>query len=217
MNPFKHYKAIVAGIGMIVCVFLLTRYATVRAAQVVIGLDTPPMRALRQLREDSLEPPSIRSDNSIPRVVSVQVPIPCAMPEDPVIRALWFVTRYRDMYGLDYPSSQLYLKRIRSDDRDGQHLFFGQRQGDIPVFAGELAVHLAGGLVIGTNGHYLREIPQFPAPQIAALDAQSIAFRNAGEHAEAVGEPKLMYFNRSLYTGGEADSLAGRFARAQRR
>jgi len=163
----------------------------------------PQVDALRLLEEESQMPPDIRFEEGLPRFVDVRVPLPSTLPADPVVRALYFVERYRDLYHLDAPYSHLYLKRIVTDET-GRHLFFGQHEDGTAVFAAELAVHLEGNDVIGTNGNYLPEIPSFPPPTIDASEAQSIAIGHATgtlEDAESAGETKLMYFNEGLISG----------------
>jgi len=163
----------------------------------------PQVDALRLLEEESEVAPHIRFEDGLPRFVDARVALPSALPNDPVVRALYFSERYRDLYRLEDPRSQFYLKRIVTDET-GQHLFFGQHQDGTPVFAAELAVHLEGNDVIGTNGNYLPDIPSFPPPTIDVPEAQSIALGHAAatlEDAQSVGETKLIYFNEGLISG----------------
>ncbi|MBN1814067.1 MAG: thrombospondin type 3 repeat-containing protein [Anaerolineae bacterium] len=154
---------------------------------------------LRQLEGASREPPTIRFERGLPRFVGVRVTIPETLPDDAVVRALDFLNRYKNLYGLQDPRTQLYLVRVRYDEGGGQHLFFGQRHDNIPVFASELGVHLEGDDVVGTNGNYLQEIPDLPPPVITASEAQAIASADAPiSNTQRLGEPRLMIFNASL-------------------
>jgi len=179
----------------------------------------PQVEALRQLEANSQRLPYIHFDGGIPRFVAVQVPVPDTLPDDLVVRAVDFLERYRGLYRLADPRFQLYLNRIVSDDRDGQHLFFGQHRDGIPMFAAELAVHVEGDDVAAINGNYLSEIPPFPPPAITAAEAQAIALEDApGTGVEPMGETKLMYFNPSLFAGEQAEThLAWRMTLRGRR
>ncbi|MCC6190237.1 MAG: thrombospondin type 3 repeat-containing protein [Anaerolineales bacterium] len=173
----------------------------------------PQVDALRQLEAESQRPPNLRFEQGIPRFMTVEVPIPAALPDDPLVRALDFLDRYRDLYRLADPRAQLYLGRIASDS-DGQHLFFGQQQAGIPVYAAQLVLHLMGDHVVGSSGNYLADLPDLPPPGITAADAQAIALLDvAATEVELIGEAKLMYFDLGLIGGGEAGThLAWRIA-----
>ena len=112
--------------------------------------EDPRAGALNRLRKDSAQPPTIHFEASIPHFVSVHVPVPSNTPDDPVIRALDFLAKYRDLYLLWDPRSQLFLDHIVRNEL-GQHVFFGQRRDEVPVFAAEIAVHLSKDAIIGTN------------------------------------------------------------------
>ena len=60
--------------------------------------EDPRAGALNRLRKDSAQPPTIHFEASIPHFVSVHVPVPSNTPDDPVIRALDFLEKYRDLY-----------------------------------------------------------------------------------------------------------------------
>ena len=158
----------------------------------------PQAVALDKLRRESKQPPRIHFEAGIPRFVSIQVPVPTGTPDDPVVRALDFLERYPDLYRIEDPRSQLYLDRIVTNEM-GEHLFFGQRRDDIPVFGAQLAVHLSNDTVIATNGNYLTDIPRFSPPAIDEKRAEAIAMTDMGANAERIGQPKLVYFNRRLF------------------
>jgi CSLREA domain-containing protein len=163
----------------------------------------PQVDALRSLEDASRVPPKIRFESGIPRFVDVRVPLPDGLVDDPVAAALYFLNRYRDLYRLEQPCSQLHLNRIVTDE-DEQHLFFGQHQDGIPLFASNLAVHLDGDEVVGASGNYLPEIPSFPPPALDGREAQDTALADlskSAEDAEVAGEARLMYFNQGIITG----------------
>jgi Zn-dependent metalloprotease len=171
--------------------------------------------ALRLLQEESQEPPQIRFEAGVPRFIDTRTALPGELPDDPVVRALYFLGRYRDLYRLDDPRSQLYLIRTVTDEI-GQHLFFGQQQDGTSVFGAELAVHLAGGEVMGTNGNYLQEIPWLPPPALdagQAVDAALADLSASADDPEPIGVTKLMYFNGGLFSGEQEEThLAWRVA-----
>jgi len=171
--------------------------------------ETPPpqVEALGRLEKDSQRPPSIRFENGLPVFVTVQVPVPDNLPDDPVVQALDFLDRYKGLYRLSSPRTDLYLRRITQDANGGRHLFFGRQRNGVAVFASDLAVHLEGGYVTGTNGRYLAEIPWFPPPKKHAEEGRAIALKNVpGKNLEPVGEPRLMYYNEGIFVGGQAET-----------
>ncbi|MFC2174078.1 hypothetical protein ACFLU6_15880, partial [Acidobacteriota bacterium] len=164
------------------------------------------VQALRRLEEDSQTQPYIRFEDGFPRFVSVRVPVPNNLKDDYVVHALNFLESYKGLYALQDPRTELYLKRIASDDNGGQHLTFGRHHDGIPVFGGEMAVHLEGGYVIGTNGNYPVRIPWLPPPEIAAAAAQVIAMNDiSGTNVEWIHSTKLMYFDLDLIGGEQTD------------
>ena len=166
----------------------------------------PQAQALRQLEHDSARRPQIRIRNGVPAIVVVDVPVRAGLPDDPVIHALSFLERYKDLYQLWDPRQQLFLHRAKLDATE-QHLFFRQKHNDIPVFGGELAVHMVGGRIVLTNGHYLPTIPPLPGPTLDAADAGALALAAmAGASPAIIGVPRLMYFDNSLLGGGRPET-----------
>jgi Zn-dependent metalloprotease len=161
--------------------------------------EDPQALALNELRSQSKQPPKIQFEAGIPRFVSVQVPITKDASGDPVVRALDFLERYRDLYRIADPRAQLYLEYSVANET-GQHIFFGQRRDDLPVFGAQLAVHLSNDAVIATNGNYLTDIPHVRPPAIDEKRAEIIALKDMGANTQQIGQPKLAYFNRRLFT-----------------
>jgi Zn-dependent metalloprotease len=166
--------------------------------KVVRGVVDAQAVALDKLRAQSEQPPNIHFEAGIPRFVAVRVPLPKDAPGDPVRRALGFIERNRDFYRIHDPQAQLYPEHSVTNET-GQHVFFGQRRDDRPVFGAQLAVHLNKDAVIATNGNYLPDIPHFPPSAIDEKHAETIALQDMGAHTERIGQPKLAYFNRRLF------------------
>lgn len=166
---------------------------------------TPPDGvALDRLQKESAARPVVVLEASIPAVVEARVPIPDATSGDAVLGAISYFDKFKDLYRLIEPASQLYLVRAE-EDADGQHLFFGQQQDGVVVFGAELAIHLSGGFVVGTNGRYLPTIPAFGEEMLAGESAQIIAAAHIGVYVEnAEGVPSKLFFNERLL-GGPTD------------
>jgi Zn-dependent metalloprotease len=169
------------------------------------SLQTPPDGiALDQLQKESVTRAVVVLEQSMPAIVEAGVPIPDASSGDSVLGAISYFDKFKDLYHLIEPASQLYLVRAEEDE-DGQHLFFGQQQDGVVVFGAELAIHLSGGLVVGTNGRYLPVIPVFGQEMLGGDSAQIIAAASIGVYVEnAEGVPVKMYFNERLL-GGPTD------------
>jgi Zn-dependent metalloprotease len=165
----------------------------------------PQVLALEKLRRDSQRAVSVSFAAGIPRHVAAKVAVPSQSFPEPVSRALAFLDAYRDLYRLESPRAELYLRRLVSDG-GGHHVFFGQHREGIPVFGAELAVHLDADHVTGTNGSWL--VPPLPAAEtrIAAADAERIALAAAGEGAAATGVPRLLYVDTSSLGGQQTGS-----------
>lgn len=173
----------------------------------------PQAIALGRLVQASLTPPVIHFEDGVPRSLEALVPFGTNAPADPLARALDFLNTYRDLFRLDDPVNQTYLKR-RVSDATGNHYFFGQRQevpgyGSVPVFGAELALHFDGQQVFAYNGRYLAEGPQ-PLPWIlAARKAETNAVAAVlgplpPDTINVVGDTRLMFFNRGLLSGEQA-------------
>lgn len=118
-----------------------THVETVSLPSSPSAVEDPAARGLVRLQIDSWGPVQVRFEDGIPRSVFARVPSPRLLVNDPVLRALYFLNRYRDLYHLDDPIGQLYLKGITTDSSGGQHVYFGQQYNGIPVFAAGISIH----------------------------------------------------------------------------
>src|SRR3954468_11726052 len=96
--------------------------------------------ALKRLQAASSTPVSADFDNGSPRFVSATVPVDGASAAD---RALSYLERFSDLYGLSAPRAQLQVVR-QAGEGDEQDVFFGESVGGAPVQDARLAVHLRG-------------------------------------------------------------------------
>ncbi len=69
--------------------------------------------------------------------------------------ALAFVSHYRRAFLLDDPARELSVESARTDELGKTHVRLQQWFRGIPVYGGELLVHLEGGTVYLVQGHYI--------------------------------------------------------------
>lgn len=180
--------------------------------QLAVRVRPPPpsaqILALARLEQDSSKPPIVYFEGGIPQSVEALVPIPVALPKDSIVRALWFLHSYRDLFQLTDAQNSLFLTR-RKTHGNGRHIYFGQRHQNIPVFGSELIVHLEGNLVSGVNGRWLSSVPSLPPPLINSEQAKEIATKEIDgvnlQNTDA-GQARLMYFNEWLLSGQQSET-----------
>ncbi|RJQ54728.1 MAG: hypothetical protein C4526_04935 [Nitrospiraceae bacterium] len=185
-----------------------------------VSLEDLQFQQMQLLRIESRKTPEFRIENGIPRFISMRVPIPAALPDDPVIQALDFLDRYKYLYRINEPYKDIYLKRIKTNRFDEigggtpdpsnieQHLFFGQQKDGIPVYGANLSVHMRGSEITSTNGNYLTNLPDFKLPAVQSPAAEAIALADVhGSSKKITGKTKLFYYNRGLTAigGGTPD------------
>jgi Zn-dependent metalloprotease len=132
------------------------------------------------------------------RFASFDLPVDSAAGADPVQRAQAFLDQYADLLSLPAARESLLPVRVTSEP-SGEHVFFEQRVGGVPVHAAEIAVHMRNDRVVMTNGAYLTELPAPHAGRVTADQALAIARAHAGGDLRLVGLVKPSYFDRSLF------------------
>jgi len=163
-----------------------------------VGENSKGGKAIEALVALSSFKPVIAIEEGIPTSVEVDVAVPNYNANDPAANAIAFLEQFKDLYRLDDPASQLFLKRY-FDDASGQHLYFGQQRDGVVVNGAELAVHLRDGRVLGTNGRYVAAVLPPASADISDDDALQFAAADAGVGAPRfAGEPVLVYFNAAL-------------------
>jgi hypothetical protein len=165
--------------------------------------------AIARLRAASLEPPEIRLARGAIASASFRVVVPAAFRLDPVTRARWFLSEYGDALRAGDPAAAWQLRRRAEDDR---HLNFRQLHNGIPVFPGEVIVHLDGEDVVGLSGSYAAALDRAlgaTAPPLDAARALALARADSGEGAEPAGDVQLAIVDgRLIGTPGAAPRLA---------
>ena len=151
--------------------------------------------ALALLRRDSLTRPRVRfQGRDGPCSSPAEIKVPPDVAADPVLSALYFLRRYRALYGLEDPRAELHLARVATKD-GATALFFGQHFHGISVHGAQLAVYLKDGVILGTSGSYVAAPPPpFVPPQVPRDKAETAALATIGGPALVRPEgTRLMY------------------------
>jgi hypothetical protein len=165
--------------------------------------------AIARLRAASLEAPEVRLARGAIASASFRLVVPAAFRLDPVTRARWFLSEYGDALRAGDPAAVWQLRR-RAED--GRHLAFRQLHNGLPVFPGQLIVHLDGEDVVGLSGGYAAALDPAlgrDAPPIDAARAQALARADSGESAQPAGDVQLAIVDgRLIGTPGAVPRLA---------
>lgn len=150
------------------------------------------------LREVSREAPKVRFLEGQAVMVSARVPVGrVGGTSDPVDAAIAYLNYFHELYLLD--TGSLYVERLASDQL-GQHVFFGQRNGEVRLMGAQLVVHISNsGEVLGSSGRYLPAAPVWTGSAFTAETALATALTQSrlGD-ARAIGSARPMTFNPSL-------------------
>lgn len=105
-----------------------------------------------------------------------------------------FLRAHREVLGLDDPDGELALERDTIDELGHRHLRFSQRYAGLPVWPGEIAVHLDGAGSAVMTGAYVRSPREVVRqPEIGPARAVEIA-RGLVPDAMTAGEPELVIY-----------------------
>lgn len=159
--------------------------------------DDPQVTALRALERASLSPVSVTFRNGFPTAIVGEVPV---SGPDSVSKARSFLATYRDLFRQDPAESSLRVVRVEgSGDSD---VVFEQTYEGLPVFGGQLVVHVDGDVIRAVAGTLVTSDVALAdrAPKITARDAEALAraAAAAAPGAQVLGETRLMLFDRSL-------------------
>ncbi len=146
------------------------------AAGVLVWTQSSGERSpLGALQSSSNEPLTIQMDDGVPRFMTGTVSV---AGETPTERSYAYLDRHSELYALDEPQRELEVVEVESGP-GGQHVHLQQQQDDVPVYGGELVVHLEGDEVVSTGGTYLAEVPKLE-PELGAEQALDRAREAAG-------------------------------------
>lgn len=120
------------------------------------------------------------------------------MEGEPEEIARTFLSERKELFGVSDADKEFVLRRVDGDRRGVNHVRLIQHYKGIPVFAGELVIHIdKKNVVIGVHGEYQPDIELNVEPSIS----KETAIENAREHAksktgEILVEPELRIFTR---------------------
>lgn len=105
-----------------------------------------------------------------------------------------FLAATKGMYAMKAPEKELQLKGIGTDRRGNRHVRFQQLYKGLPVFGGELIVHMDNGNAIrGVNSKFAPKINLPSEPTVSSDDAKQKVLKHAPDNKEVTGlEPTLL-------------------------
>ena len=119
--------------------------------------------------------------------------------EEPVQRATDFLSRHGGAFGIRNLKEQLSAPRVTTDRYGHTHVAFRQLHRGLPVFGGELRVHLdADGRLIAANGTFLPGVDVDVAPRIRVPAATESAIRDVESGLKAAPVGRLHSRNQRL-------------------
>jgi hypothetical protein len=101
----------------------------------------------------------------VPLFISTDLPAPDRAVAKPDALARSFFAAYSDLYRMQNSEAELSLDRIESDTSGMQHIRFNQVVNDVPVFGGQLIVHLQNDRIQAVNGNYFPDVKVDTAPE----------------------------------------------------
>ncbi len=119
----------------------------------------------------------------VPVFISADIPAPNRALAQPEMLARSFFGAYGDLYRMQNPSAELALDRVETDALGVQHVRFDQVVNDVPVFGGQLIVHMQADRVLAVNGNY------FPNAQVDTTPQSSEDAAVARARAD-IGDPQ---------------------------
>ncbi|HET9712951.1 MAG TPA: thrombospondin type 3 repeat-containing protein [Pyrinomonadaceae bacterium] len=181
------------------------------------GIPDKQGEALGKLRAASRTPVVVRFSDQRLRFASFDEEAPQTTNDSPAQQAMAFLERHADLFGLVTPRETLYVSRLVSDG-GGDHVFFDQHAGPIPVFGAQLAVHLRDSHIVAANGNYVPGTLPPAEPALTAEAAVNLALQHAGPGSQLTGAARLNYFDwRMLYDPSPEKGKASPRLRAETR
>jgi len=139
------------------------------------------LSALKQVAGDSLNIQWSDGVGSVPTFVSGRIPAGKAAPEQ---AARQFFAQYGALYAIRDQAQELTLARVDRDDLDMQHVRFNQTVNGVPVFGGQMIVHLRGDEITAVNGKYFSNVSVNTSPRLTQAEALTGVLADVGD-AEA--------------------------------
>lgn len=164
---------------LLVCLLLPT-------ASVPAEADRPPPPSARQVALEALERVAgetlhiewADAPGSPPLFIAGQIPMEQPDPEQ---AARAFFDRYAALYAMTAPQRELQLARLEEDPFGMHHVRFNQIVNGVPVFGGQLIVHLRNGFITAVNGTYFPNLQVDTSPRLTQEEALSIVRADVGD------------------------------------
>lgn len=171
--------------------------------RVTVRFESPQLLAWRKLQANAQGASEAYFDLGVPSSLETRIPLDPGLPNLPVAQALGFLQRYQDLYQIEDPAGDLVLRQQITEGAQ-RHLFFQQIHRGIPIFAAELAVHLDGESILGSNGRWIAKWNDASPTEaiVTSAEAVAIARAQAGWKDPVIhGDVRLMYFSPGLISG----------------
>ena len=157
-------------------------------ASVPAGAAQPPPPPARQVALEALERIAggtlyvewADGSDRLPLLIGGQIP---AESPDPEQAARAFFNRYAALYSMKAPQQELQLARIEEDPFGMHHVRFNQTVNGVPVFGGQLIVHLRDGFITAVNGDYFPHLQVDTSPRLTQDEALAVVLGDVGDSA----------------------------------
>jgi Zn-dependent metalloprotease len=166
--------------------------------------ESPQMKSLRALEAASGVKPYTYFRNGFPRFIEAPVEV---AGNNAVERAEAYLSDYAALYRQDDPYLAHVVERYLPNDLD-EAVIFNQTYQGIPVYAGQIIVHVNGSKVINTQGAFMLPTDLDVTPFIESWQAETIVAKNlqAPEDVDWKRAPtRLEVFDPSLIKDEIAD------------
>jgi len=169
---------------------LVVAFSLTFAASGSIQASAPPppqsaaqeaLSALKRAAGDSLNVEWSDGVGSVPTFVTGRIQAGQAIPEQ---AARQFFAQYGALYAMRDQAQELTLARVDRDDLDMQHVHFYQTVNGVPVFGGQMIVHLRGDEITAVNGKYFSNVSVDTSPRLTQAEALAGVLADIGD-AEA--------------------------------
>jgi Zn-dependent metalloprotease len=141
--------------------------------------------ALNQLYQRCRVDEVLTNETGIPTFIRGDL-TPVSRAGSSIDLSLRFFEENRDLYRMSNPPAELTLKDVKEDELGMTHVTFSQTYSNIPVFLGELKVHMdREKRITAINGHYLDGINVGTKPAITLAQAQEKIVQDLGSTVEA--------------------------------
>lgn len=111
----------------------------------------------------------------------------------------------REKVGGRAGSAELELDRVERDDIGQTHVRLRQIYQGIPVFGGELVVHMDERGVLGVNGKFLADLQVDPNPAVSVQDVAAVGIARLAKRSRAADlradHPRLLVYRTGLLEG----------------